>query len=180
MVADLLEFNKEFVRKGAYRRFISSKYPKKKLAILSCMDTRLVELLPAALGLHNGDVKLIKNAGGMITGPYDTSVRSLLIAILELGVEEVMVIGHTDCGVSAITPELIYTHLKEHGIPQEAFDQLKHEGFDFELWFKGFDTPEAEVSRSVSLLKNHPLIPETILISGYVMNVETGYLKPVC
>ena len=62
------------------------------------MDTRLIELLPAALGIRNGDAKIIKNAGGVITHPYGSVMRSLLVAILELGVEEVMVIGHTDCG----------------------------------------------------------------------------------
>ena len=94
MIEQLLEYNREFVKSGAYEKFQTSKYPDKKIAILTCMDTRLVELLPAALGIRNGDVKMIKNAGGMITGPFDSAVRSLLVGIVELGVEEVMVIGH--------------------------------------------------------------------------------------
>ena len=57
------------------------------------MDTRLTELLPAALGLKNGDAKIIKNAGGVITHPYGSVVRSLLVAILELGVEQVIAAG---------------------------------------------------------------------------------------
>lgn len=70
MIDEMLAYNREFVKSGAYQRFTTSKYPDKKIAILTCMDTRLVELLPAALGIKNGDVKLIKNAGGMITGPF--------------------------------------------------------------------------------------------------------------
>ena len=62
IIEELLKFNKEFVERKSYERFATSKYPDKKLAILSCMDTRLTELLPAALGLRNGDAKLIKNA----------------------------------------------------------------------------------------------------------------------
>ena len=62
------------------------------------MDTRLTELLPAALGIHNGDVKIIKNAGAVISHPFGSVIRSLLVAIIELGVEEVMVIAHSDCG----------------------------------------------------------------------------------
>ena len=69
-----------------------------ELAILSCMDTRLTELLPAALGLKNGDAKLIKNAGGLVISPFDSAMRSLLVAIYELGVEEIMVIAHSNCG----------------------------------------------------------------------------------
>ena len=77
MIEEMLAYNREFVRSKGYEKFQTSKYPDKKIAILTCMDTRLVELLPAALGIRNGDVKLIKNAGGMITGPFDSAVRSL-------------------------------------------------------------------------------------------------------
>lgn len=98
MINEVMEYNKKFVEDKAYEPYLTSKYPDKKLAILTCMDTRLTELLPAALGLKNGDAKIIKNAGGVITHPYGSVVRSLLVAIIELGVEEVMVIGHTDCG----------------------------------------------------------------------------------
>ena len=76
----------------------SSKYPDKKIAIVTCMDTRLTELLPAALGIKNGDVKIIKNAGGVISHPFGSVVRSLLVAIYDLGVKEIMIVGHSDCG----------------------------------------------------------------------------------
>lgn len=99
MIDDILEYNREFVKKKGYQPYATSKYPDRKLAIVTCMDTRLIELLPAALGIRNGDAKLIKNAGGMIVHPFGSAVRSLLISIYELGVEEIMVIGHTDCGV---------------------------------------------------------------------------------
>ena len=106
MIEEMLAYNREFVRSKGYEKFQTSKYPDKKIAILTCMDTRLVELLPAALGIRNGDVKLIKNAGGMITGPFDSAVRSLLVGIVELGVEEVMVIGNTDCGVAQVNKQV--------------------------------------------------------------------------
>ena len=59
MIDDILEFNKKFVESKGYEKYITNKYPDKKIAILSCMDTRLTELLPAALGIRNGDVKII-------------------------------------------------------------------------------------------------------------------------
>ena len=102
MIEEILAYNRKFVEEGGYEPYQTSKYPEKKLAVLTCMDTRLTALLPAALGLKNGDAKIIKNAGGVITHPYGSVVRSLLVAILELGVEEIMVIGHTDCGVQEI------------------------------------------------------------------------------
>ena len=60
MIKEILEYNKQFVAEKKYEQYKTSKYPDKKIAILSCMDTRLTELLPAALGIKNGDVKIIK------------------------------------------------------------------------------------------------------------------------
>ena len=85
-IDDILAFNKKFVEEESYKRYETDKYPDKKLAIVSCMDTRLTELLPAALGLKNGDAKIIKNAGGVISHPFGSVIRSLLVAIYELGV----------------------------------------------------------------------------------------------
>ena len=62
MIQKILEYNKAFVKEEAYKPYITSKYPDKKLAILTCMDARLTALLPAALGIKNGDAKIIKNA----------------------------------------------------------------------------------------------------------------------
>ena len=102
MIDEILSYNREFVQRGDYKQYETSKYPDKRIAVVTCMDTRLTHLLPAALGIRNGDVKMIKNAGGTITNPFDSTVRSLLVAIYELGVNEVMVIGHTGCGVQGM------------------------------------------------------------------------------
>ncbi|MBC8577093.1 beta-class carbonic anhydrase [Yanshouia hominis] len=179
MIEQMLAYNREFVKSEGYRRFSSSKYPDKKIAILTCMDTRLVELLPAALGIRNGDVKMIKNAGGMITGPFDSAVRSLLVGIVELGVGEVMVIGHTDCGVSGINAEMMIRHLIERGVSQDHIDMMRYCGIDFEAWLRGFDTVESSVAETVELLRHHPLMPRDVTIRGYVINTETGELLPL-
>lgn len=86
MLEEILEFNKKFVENRGYEKYITNKYPDKKIAILSCMDTRLTELLPAALGIHNGDVKIIKNAGAVISHPFGSVIRSLLVRNLLLQV----------------------------------------------------------------------------------------------
>ncbi len=179
MIDDILEFNKEFVERKEYEKYRAGKYPEKKLAVLSCMDTRLTELLPAALGIKNGDAKIIKNAGAVVTHPFGSVVRSLLVAIVELGVEEVMVVGHTDCGVQHIDSDLIIGDLRKRGISMENIELLKYAGVDFEKWLCGFNTVEESVADTVKLLKEHPLIPKDIVIRGFVMNTETGELYPV-
>ena len=180
MIEEMLAYNREFVRSKGYEKFQTSKYPDKKIAILTCMDTRLVELLPAALGIRNGDVKLIKNAGGMITGPFDSAVRSLLVGIIELGVEEIMVIGHTDCGVQHIDSDIMIHHMKQRGISQESIDLMKYCGIDFEKWLAGFDTVEQSVTDTVETIRNHPLMPHDIRIGGYVIDSITGEVSTVC
>lgn len=116
MIDEILKYNREFVESEGFRQFKTSKYPDKRIAIVTCMDTRLVELLPAALGIRNGDVKMIKNAGGTITNPFDSTMRSLLVAVYELGVNEVMVIGHTGCGVQGMDAEEMLGLMRERGI----------------------------------------------------------------
>ena len=172
MIEDILEYNKVFVKNKMYEQYKTSKYPDKKIAILTCMDTRLTELLPAALGLKNGDVKIIKNAGGVTSHLFGSVVRSLLIAIYELGIEEIMVIGHTDCGVGHMDSDSMIRHMIDRGIEEDKINFIRHCGIDFDSWLAGFDC----VSETVELLSTHPLIPDDIKIFGYVMNTDTGEL----
>ena len=179
MIEELLAYNRKFVEEKRYEQYAASKYPNKKIAILTCMDTRLVELLPAALGLRNGDVKIIKNAGGVVTNPFGSVIRSLLVAIIELGVEEIMVIGHTDCGVQHIDSESMIAHMKQRGVSQASIDLMKYCGIDFERWLAGFDTVEQSVTDTVNTIRNHPLMPRDVRIGGYVIDTETGELSTV-
>lgn len=179
MIDEILKYNHEFVTEEKYRQYITSKYPDKKLAILSCMDTRLTELLPAALGLKNGDAKIIKNAGGVVTHPFGSAVRSLLIAIVELGVTDVMVIGHTDCGVQGLDADELLERLHERGVKKEQIEMLQYTGIDFKSWLRGFETVECSVQTSVELLKKHPMIPKDVIIRGFVMDTVTGALNEV-
>ena len=178
MIDQILAYNKKFVRNEGYKKFQTTKYPDKKIAILTCMDTRLVELLPAALGIKNGDVKMIKNAGGMIMGPFDSAVRSLLVGIIELGVEEVMVIGHTDCGVAHINGDMMIQHLIQRGVSQDHIDMMRYCGINFERWLQGFDCVEESVAKTVERLRNHPLMPADVVVKGFIIDTETGELFP--
>ncbi|MBR0084806.1 MAG: carbonic anhydrase, partial [Bacteroidales bacterium] len=120
----VIAFNREYVASKEYEKHLTDKYPDKKLAVLSCMDTRLAVLLQEALGLKNGDAKIIKNAGAVIPSPWDSAMRSLIVAIYELGVTEVMVVAHSNCGACHMS----FGHFKE---------EMLHRGI-----------PEAELSRS--------------------------------
>lgn len=176
MIEEILEYNKTFVKDERYNKYAVNKYPQKKLAILSCMDTRLVELLPDALGIKNGDAMMIKNAGGSIAHPFGSVVRSLIVSIYNLGVEEVMVIGHTDCGVQHMESDELIQKMKQSGITDEQLKLMQYSGVDFESWLGGFENVEESVKGSVNLIKNHPLIPKHIVVKGFVIDSITGAL----
>lgn len=180
MIEEILKYNKEFVEQKGYERFLTDKYPNKRIAIVTCMDTRLVELLPAALGLRNGDVKIIKNAGGTITNPFDSAMRSLLVAVYELGVTEIMVIGHTHCGVQGMDSAEMQHLMLERGVPASNITLMKHCGIDLDSCLHGFDDTAAAVNETVDLIERHPLMPpEGITVRGYIMDSVTGKLTQV-
>lgn len=177
MIEQMLEFNRQFVESKEYEKYQTSKYPDKKIAIVTCMDTRLVALLPAALGIKNGDVKMIKNAGAVITNPFDSTVRSLLVAIYELGVNEIMIIGHTGCGVQGMDSEEMLHLMKERGVDDEHINLMMHCGIDLKSWLHGFDDTPSAIQETVDLISNHPLIPKDVVVKGYMMDSVTGALS---
>ncbi len=156
MINQIIDYNRSFVERKGYEPFITDKYPDKKLAVLTCMDTRLTELLPAALGLKNGDAKIIKNAGGLILSPFDSAMRSLIVAIYELGVEEIMVVAHSQCGACHMS----YSHF--HHVMKE-----------------GFRDTETSVRKTVKTIQTHPLIPKDITVRGFIIDSVTGALEEI-
>ena len=179
MIDEILSFNREFVARGDYKKYVTDKYPNKKLAVLSCMDTRLTELLPAALGLKNGDAKIIKNAGGLIMTPYDTAMRSLLVAVYELGVEEIMVVAHTTCGACHMSFKEFEHHMLERGISAQTLATIKHCGIDLDHWLEGFHDTHESVTATVGTIKNHPLMPCDVIVRGFIIDSVTGALEEV-
>lgn len=179
MIDSIIEHNRKFVAERGYEKYIASKYPDKKLAVLSCMDTRLTELLPAALGLRNGDAKIIKNAGGLVISPFDSAMRSLLVGIYELGVEEVMVVAHSNCGACHMS----FTHFREQmlarGVTDQTLDTIALCGIDLHHWLRGFHDTHESVSRTVETIRRHPLVPADIIVRGFIIDSTTGELEEV-
>ncbi|MFG6116363.1 beta-class carbonic anhydrase [Halobacillus sp. MO56] len=176
---EILEYNRTFVEEKQYLEYQTDKFPHKKLVVLSCMDTRLVELLPRALNVKNGDVKMVKNAGAVITHPFGSVMRSLLVAIYELKADEIIVVGHHDCGMKHFDGENMMAKMKDQGVTEETFDTLSYAGVDVKDWLQGFERVEDSVQNSVDMIRNHPLLPESTPVHGLVIDPETGKLDLV-
>ncbi|XXQ68008.1 beta-class carbonic anhydrase [Neisseriaceae bacterium B1] len=178
-LSNILQYNQDFVEQGGYTEFLTNKYPERKLAVLSCMDSRMVKLLPAALGLKNGDAKLIKNAGALVTHPWGSVMRSLLVAVFDLRVEEIMVVAHFDCGMRGLNAQAFLQRAEENGIPDDRIDTLRNAGIDLDGWLKGFDNVEDSVRHTVEVIRRHPLMPANVAIHGLVIHPSTGKLTVV-
>ena len=175
----MLEYNRIFVEHGMYQRYETTKYPDKKIAILSCMDTRLTELLPAALGLKNGDVKLIKNAGARIMEPYDSAMFSLIVAIYELDVDTIMVVGHDECGGQHLNGKEMVEKMISHGISEQTIEEVNHNHKNIEQWLTGFCDLEKSVLSTVKMIQNHPLVHKNVEVYGFAMHSKTGALRVI-
>jgi carbonic anhydrase len=174
-----LEHNQQFVQERKYEPYQTTKFPKKKLVIVSCMDTRLTELLPQAMGLRNGDAKIIKNAGAIVSHPFGSVMRSILVAVYELQAEEVCIIGHRECGMSGLNAASILNKAKERGVEDKCLSLLQHAGVDLETWLTGFHSVEESVAHSVNMVRHHPLLPEEVPVHGLVIDPGTGTLDVV-
>ena len=177
MIDQILAYNRHFVAEQGYKPFVTDKYPDKKLAILTCMDTRLTVLLQEALGLRNGDAKIIKNAGGTIPTETDSAIRSLLVAIYELGVNEVMVVHHSTCGACHMSYGEFKPHMLERGIPESTLTEWEGKGIGD--WLEGFHDTEGSVRKTVAAIVNHPLVPGDVAVRGFIIDSVTGQLTEV-
>ena len=137
--------------------------PTRKLAILTCMDTRLGR---KTLGLAPGDAHIIRNAGGIVT---DDAIRSLLLSHYVLGTEEIMVINHTDCGLMKATEQQLKDMMMEKtGVPSNS-----------KIRFHAFTDVEKNVKEQLERLWAHSWIHDEMKIRGFVYDVRTGQLKEV-
>jgi carbonic anhydrase len=136
--------------------------PAKKIAVLACMDARLVP--HKLLGLEEGDAHVIRNAGGVVT---DDEIRSLAISQRLLGTEEILLIHHTDCGMLTFTDD---------DFKRSVQDDV---GIKPEWAAEAFDDLDTDVRQSIARIKASPFIPRKDSVRGFVYEVETGRLREV-
>lgn len=179
LLNDILKFNASFVDNKDYENFITTKKPSAKAVLLTCMDTRLTELSTRALGFKNGDVKVVKNAGATISHPYGSTMRSLLVAIYALGAEEIIIMGHKDCGMGNLDVDSVVKTMKERGITNQTFDIIEHSGINIQNFLGGFSDVTANVKSNIETIYHHPLFDQTVPIHGLVIDPHNGSLELV-
>lgn len=178
-IEKMLAHNEQFVANKDYIQYETDSIPNKRMVVFTCMESRLVELLPKALNIQNGDVKMVKNAGAIIRKSFDSIIKSILVAVYKLKAEEIVVIGHHDCGMSCVNTNELMEMMKSEGISDETFKALEYSGIDFHKEFHGFETVEESIAQSVDIIREHPLLPANVLVHGLVIDPHTGKVDVV-
>jgi carbonic anhydrase len=136
--------------------------PRRKLAIVTCMDSRLDVF--AALGLKDGEAHILRNAGGVIT---DDVIRSLAVSQRRLGTREVMLIHHTDCGMLTLTDDGFRAELQEATGVAPAFA------------IESFSDLDADVRQSILRVRRSAFVPHRDVVRGFVYDVDSHRLREV-
>jgi carbonic anhydrase len=158
---DLLDANRAAQTDFAYGDLTGR--PAKHLAVLACMDTRIEPL--SALGLQPGDAKILRNAGARVT---DDVIRSLAVVIANLGVDRVAVIAHTDCAMAKLSADALRESVAAVA-PGDIGD-----------WDPlAVDDQSAVLRADLERLRESPLLPDDLVVGGFVYDVATGALDPV-
>ncbi|GEP79502.1 beta-class carbonic anhydrase [Staphylococcus carnosus] len=176
LLESILAYNKDFVGNKEFENYTTSKKPDKKAVLFTCMDTRLQDLGTKALGFNNGDLKVVKNAGAIITHPYGSTIKSLLVGIYALGAEEIIIMAHKDCGMGCLDVSTVKDAMKERGVTKETFKIIEHSGVDVDSFLQGFKDAEENVRRNIDMVYNHPLFDKSVPIHGLVIDPHTGEL----
>jgi carbonic anhydrase len=137
-------------------------HPARRLAIVTCMDSRLDVF--AALGLAHGEAHILRNGGGVIT---DDVIRSLAISQRKLGTREVMLIHHTDCGMQKLTDDGFRAELQAATGVAPAFA------------IESFVDADADVRQSILRVRRSEFIPHRDVVRGFVYDVDTHRLHEV-
>jgi carbonic anhydrase len=136
--------------------------PSRRLAIVTCMDSRLNVF--AALGLRDGEVHVLRNAGGVIT---DDVIRSLAVSQRRLGTREVMLIHHTDCGMQSLSDDGFRAELQQATGVAPAFA------------IESFTDLDADVRQSVLRVRRSAFVLHRDMVRGFVYDVDTHRLREI-
>lgn len=155
---------------------VVSKYPNRNLAVLTCMDTRLLDFLEPAMGLRRGEAKIIKVAGNTAFEDFDSVIGSLMVAVYELHVHDIIVMGHDDCGMLKTTAASLCQKMADEGIESVAIAAVRPR---LAAWADSIGDVDESVRHTVQCLRNNPYLPHTLSIYGMVIHPHTGEIRVV-
>ena len=178
LVEQVVNANREFVARALADGELDkvSKYPNRNLAVLTCMDTRLLDFLEPAMGLRRGEAKIIKVAGNTAFDTFDSVIGSLMVAVYELHVHDVVVMGHDDCGMLNTTSASLCAKMADAGIDDAVIEEVRPK---LRQWADPIGNVDEAVRETVRRLRCCPYLPRTISVYGMVIHPHSGEIRVV-
>jgi carbonic anhydrase len=159
--SDVLSANEEYAQR--YTASELSGWAAKELAVITCMDSRIDPL--NVLGMHPGDVKILRNAGARVT---DDVLRTIVLATYLLGVRRVLVMPHTDCRMASGEEADVHEAIRERfGVDTRSVE------------FRTVTDQRSALITDVVRLRSFPLLPDGLVIAGAILDVSSGRLQPM-
>lgn len=162
IIDNVLKANELFVQSFEQGKLPAE--PALNLVIVACKDARMH--IEAILALKPGDAHIIRNAGGIVTPDV---IRSLMVSHYMLGTQEVMIINHTGCGMMGFTDDHLFEKARQTTGASAADPESIHT----------FINLDENVREQIAKVKSHPWIPESVVVRGFIYNIETGRLREV-
>ena len=176
---EILDANRAFLSRP--RPPTAGHRPRRRAAIITAMDGRLVGLLEAALGVNRGDVVEIKVAGPTIPEGEELDsavIRSLVSAIYLLGVREVVVVGHLHAGMRPVDGREVVASMQALGVNPDSLAAYRDNGVEGLMrWMSGFG--ETDAAKVAAQIRSHPYVPRTVAVHTLVIDPNTGALELV-
>src|SRR5436309_9262805 len=183
IIDEILAFNERFVEQTHLPTIGHT--PRKQMALVTCMDVRMVQMFEQALGLERGDVLELRTAGATISeeereDAANDLIRSLAGGIYLLGVREVAVIGHTQCGLAHVNPTALTASMQALGIdPQKLIEEEELGDVQGLMrWLGAFNDVHVNVREVVNIIRRSPYLPR-IPVHGLIIDIITGKLEMV-
>lgn len=183
VIDEILAYNERFLQQKPLP--VIGHAPRRHMAVVTCMDCRLVQMFEQALGLERGDVLELRTAGATISQPERAGgandlIRSLAGGIYLLGVREVAVIGHTQCGLAHPNATTLIASMQALGVDPQALIEKEGLGDIQGLmgWLGVFDDVHVNVQEVVKVIRNSPYLPK-IPVHGLVIDINTGKLEMI-
>ena len=182
-IDEILDYNERFLQKTQLP--IIGHAPRKNLTVITCSDCRLVQMFEQALGLQRGDVLELRTNGATISEgerarAANDLIRSLVGNIYLLGVREVAVIGHTECGLAHVNSVALTASMQALGVDsQKLIEQEKLADVQGLLrWLGAFNDVHVNVRQVVNVIRNSRFLPK-LPVNGLVIDINTGKLEMV-
>lgn len=177
MLKKVLNHNQNYVneRKNSGLDMPISAHAKEEVMVFTCMDTRLVGLVENAMGFKRGDIKILKNPGNSVRENCDEIIRSVSLGAIMMGLKEVFVVGHKDCGMKKLTTEDVRLKMIERGISKEAIDSIEN----LSEWAGILKDETSNVIDAVSKIRNSQFVPKDVKVHGLIIDPYSGELELV-